>query len=266
MQLTAQERQRWLSERTAAIAGKNLAVRYGWKVGDTISLPSTIYVKKDGTRNWDVTIVAIIPATTTGLGRDLYFHHEYFNESVAFGANTLAYIMSRVSGAEAAERVRAAIDGHFASSAARTRTVPVSVYIRRGITQLGNVSAVVIAIIVIAFFTMMLITASTMGQSVRERAAELAVLKTLGFTDVALTSLVLGEATLMGVAGAAIAGALLAAIASAAAQDGTSTFIIATGHLLQSGVVLVVACSAAACALPLIQVWRESIAEGLRHE
>lgn len=266
LRLTPEEKERWLSLRTGALVGQAMATRQGWKKGDLVALPAAAHVKRDGTRDWPVTIVALIQPLTGGTGNDLYLHYDYFNESVAGPNNNLAYVMSRVTQASKAETVRDAIDGPLTNSSAPTKTTSLKAYVRRGITQLGNVGAVILAVIGVSFFTMLLITASTMGQSVRDRASEFAVMKTIGFTNLGISGLVVAEALLMSAIGSATALAAVISIGSAAAKAGQDLLPVVYGHLLSASLLLIVGCAAAACVLPLGQVWRESIVEGLRHE
>jgi putative ABC transport system permease protein len=265
IKLTQDEQQQWLTERSAAIVNRKLAGRQGWKRGDTVTLAGTTFMKRDGTRNWEVTIAGVFPPSTSGIG-EIYFHREYFNEAAALPGNVMTFVISRVSGAAAADRVREAIDTGTASSSAPTKTTSLNVYIRRGVAQLGNVSALVIAVIAISFFTMLLVTASTMGQSVRERAGEFAVMKTLGFTNVGVSSIVLCEALLMCLAGALLALGVMGLVSSVSGEEDQNILPLTLQHLIATSAALIAGCTIAACLLPLQQVWRESIVEGLRHE
>jgi putative ABC transport system permease protein len=265
IKLDDDERQQWLTQRTAAIVSEKLARRQGWKRGDTVSLAGSTFVKRDGSRNWEVTIAGVFPPGISGFG-ELYFHRDYFNESVAFGGNIMTFVISRVSGPAAGDRVREAIDAGTANSAAPSKTTSLNVYMRRGAAQLGNVSALVLSVIAVSFFTMLLVTASTMGQSVRERAGEFAVMKTLGFTDLAITALVLSEALLICLTGALLALGVMVLMSSTSTQQDQNILPLTLNHLLVSGAALIAGCTLAASLLPLQQIWRESIVEGLRHE
>jgi putative ABC transport system permease protein len=131
---------------------------------------------------------------------------------------------------------------------------------------MGNIGALVTAIASAVFFTMLLVTANTMGQSIRERINEIAVMKTLGFSSWSVTALVFGEALLVTAIGGFI-GLGLAAMLSGLIAKVMATFfpvlgIGASTYVL--GVVLVFVLGSCAAALPAAQAWRLKIVDALR--
>src|SRR5205823_11647674 len=91
----------------------------------------------------------------------------------------------------------AKLDAQFANSAAETKTSTEKAFLQGFVNQIGDVGAIMVAILVAVLFSILLVTANTMSQAVRERTNELAVLKTLGFSNGLVLTLVLAELLLM---------------------------------------------------------------------
>ncbi|HEV2701734.1 MAG TPA: FtsX-like permease family protein, partial [Steroidobacteraceae bacterium] len=131
--------------------------------------------------------------------------------------------------------------------------------------QTGDIGAIVIAIGIAVFFTMLLVSANTMAQSVRERTNEVAVLKTLGFSDPTVLVLVIGESLLLTVLGGALGmvGAMLAVgRIGSTLSDYLSAFLL-TPAALAVGVALILVLGVAAGLLPAVRAARLRIVEGL---
>ena len=189
------------AQRSAVVAEVGLAETYGWQVGDMIPLLGTIWTKADGTRNWEFELVGTfsLPDSSRPL---MLLQYEYVNESVeermkdATGRWTV-----RLSDPDQADNVAAAIDQFFENSANPVRTVTEDEASRQMATQLGDIGFIVSTIMAAVFFTILLLTGNTMAQSLRERIPELAVLKTLGFTDSAVSLIVLAEGVTLSLVG-----------------------------------------------------------------
>ncbi|HEX5689460.1 MAG TPA: ABC transporter permease, partial [Roseiflexaceae bacterium] len=197
--VSKEDRARWMSDRTSALIGRAYADRFGWKVGDRVPLRSNIYRRPDGGNTWELTIAGIWDAAQPGVDtQQIFFHYDYFEETLPEGADSfrgyVGWYVIRIESADATQRVSAAIDALFANSAAETKTATEKAFVQAFVNQMGDIGTIVIAVASAVFFTMLLVTANTMAQSVRERTSELGVLKTLGFRDAAVLWLVLGEA------------------------------------------------------------------------
>jgi len=259
---------RWRADRRAVLVGADLVRRFGWKPGDIVALRSNIWPRADGGNVWELQI-----AGTYGLRNDIgdktsmYFRQDYFTESLAQGARGLVgwYVVAVDDPAVAADVARR-IDVLFANSRYETRTSSEKAFAQGFANQIGNIGAILTAVVSAVFFTMLLVTANTMAQSVRERTGELAVLKTLGFTNAGVMAMVLGEAVLLttlgGAAGLALATLLVAALADAIAQYlpvfevSSSIWVRALALMLGLGI--------AAGAAPAWQALRLRIAAALR--
>lgn len=203
------------ANRIGAIAGKSLAERFGWRVGDRIPIQATIWPKADGSNDWEFELVG------TFAGRDeatrsqegtLLFRWDYFDEARAFERGTTGIYIARVEDPARLAAVAAEIDRGFRNSGHETKSGSEKAFNASFIAQLGDIGLIVTAILSAVFFTILLVTANTMAQSVRERIPEIAILKTLGFDDRTALALVLCEALALCALGALIGMGVVAAI------------------------------------------------------
>ena len=260
--LTDEEQQRWLANRTGAIVDRATAERFGWSVGDRIPLQGTIWRPRDGA-TWEFTIEAIVDGST-GSAAQFLFHHEYLAEANVRGRGTVGQYIVRVDDSARSVEIAAAIDGRFANSPAETRTTTEQAFLQSLADQLGNVGAMLTAILGAVFFTLLLITTNTMAQAIRERTSELAVLKTLGFTSGRVLALVLLEAGLLAVVGGAAGLGLVSVILSGG--DPTGGFLpefAIPPHDLLVGAGLVVALGGISATWPGLRATRLQIVDGL---
>jgi putative ABC transport system permease protein len=132
------------------------------------------------------------------------FHYELFDEGRSFGKGRSAGSRSASSIRRNPRRSRAKIDALFANSPNETKTQPAKDFAMSFVKQFGDVGFVLRAILGAVFFTLLFLTGNTMMQSVRERTPELAVLKTLGFSDAKVVGLVIGESLLLCVLAAVV--------------------------------------------------------------
>jgi putative ABC transport system permease protein len=259
------QQQAWLKDRGSAIVGRVLAQRFGWNVGDTVPLRSNIWMRSDGTNIWPLKIAGIYNAEN-GDNQGLYLQYEYFNESRALGRDSIGWVVERVEDPSRSEDIARRIDAMFANSSAETKTATEKAFIQGFANQLGNIGALLTAIASAVFFTMLLVTANTMGQSIRERLNEIAVLKTLGFSDRGVTSLVFAESLLITASGG-ILGLLLASGAVKALGAALQQYFPLIGMPPDAwtiGAALILVLGSLAAALPCYQAARLRIADALR--
>ena len=217
------DRDAWFANQQGLIAGKSIAERFGWNKGDRIPINSNIFTQFDGSSTWEFDVVAIYegvdPQTDTN---SVYFHYPYFNETQSFGGDFIGFMGVRTSDPDRNEAVIAAIDDMFANSPAETETVPEKVFNKAFIEQIGNLSLILTSVVLAAFFVILVIVGNSMILSIRERTAEIGVMKTLGFTSGRIFRMVLAESLLVallgGVIGLGVAGFLVTAINSAPIQ------------------------------------------------
>jgi putative ABC transport system permease protein len=232
-QLSAAEREAFRNTRTGAVVGQRLADRYHWKLGDKIPLQATIFPQKGGGNTWTLDLVGVFHESDPKQ-RDqedaLFFNWDYFDEARAFGTGNVGWYVSRVSDRGQSGRVAAAIDALSLNSDHETKTQTEQAFQASFVSQFGDIGMIVGFIMGAVFFTLILLTGNTMAQAVRERIPELAVLKTIGFSNRTVLLLVLAESVLLIVMGGA-GGLLLAGVAVSAltAQLGSSLPLLPVG-------------------------------------
>ena len=191
------QRQAWLADRSGILVGRALADLYGWKPGEAVPLNSAIWRHSDGSFVWEVTVRAIFDAPEGGDTRNLIMHQDYFEEAKAFGKGLVGWYLVKVREPDLAQSVSKQIDLMFANSPAETKTSSERAMAQSFVNQVGNIGKILGAIVSAVFFTMLIVTANTMAQSVRERTSEIGVMKTLGYTNSGVLGLVLAEALLV---------------------------------------------------------------------
>lgn len=199
--LPPEQMKAWLATRTGAIVGRNTAERFGWKIGDKIPIMSPIWLRK----TWEFDLVGIYDGRDKGTDTTgFYFRYDFFDESRKaqnWGQGLVGWYTIRVQDPAQAAEVARRVDEEFANSPAETKTEPEGAFIQGWANQIGNIALIVAAILGAVFFTILLVTGSTMSQSVRERIGELGVLKAIGFTNGQVLSLVLAESCLLTIVG-----------------------------------------------------------------
>lgn len=210
------ERRAFRDTRTGAIVGDSLARAFGWKVGDRIPLQATIFPQKDGSNTWLFDLVGIYHTVDPRLRSTEYnfwFHWSYFDEARQIGNGSVGYYIEKLASTRDARRVAQAIDALSEDSDHETKTESEQSFTTALVSQLADIGLIVGSIMGAVFFTLVLLTGNTMAQGVRERIPELAVLKTLGFSNTGVLAMVLTESVLLlalgGVAGMLLAGAIV---------------------------------------------------------
>ncbi len=255
----------WRADRTGAIVGDGIAKRYGWKVGDTVPMKSNIYRRKDGAGAWPVKITAIYHSENQD-PNTVFLHYAYYNETVTFGVDSVGWVISQLKDPTTVETTSRAVDAMFANSRTETKTSTEKAVAQSFANQIGNIGAILTFVVSAVFFAMLLVTANTMAQSVRERTPELAVLKTLGFTDNAVLTLVLAESLLVTLVGGVL-GLGTATLATAALGASLKSFLpffqIPPLAYLQAAL-YVLALGVAAGVVPAVAAMRLQIVTALR--
>ena len=260
------ERKAFLADRVGAVAGRKLADKYGWKVGDQIPLRGTIY---PGT--WTFTLRGIYDGAEAGTDTStFFFHFDYLNESIKRlyprrGDQTGVFV-ERLRDPEAAAAVSQAIDTTFRNSLAETLTETEKAF------QLGFVAmseAILLAIQAVSYVVIVIIMAvmaNTMAMTARERYGEYATFKALGFSNGFVVMLIvaesLGIALLGGLLGVAFTFPMADVFASSVGSILTGFRVSETTIGLQVGAAFVIGLVAAA--VPAWNAARIRIVDGLR--
>lgn len=235
--------------RTGAVVGESLAKRFGWKIGDKIPLQATIFPHKSTGNTWTFDLVGIFHARDP---RDrnreelMLFQYDYFNEGRTFGQGTVGWYIVKVNNPEHANEVAQAIDKLTANSDAETKTQTEKEFQLAFAKQLGDIGLIVTSIMGAVFFTILLLTGNTMSQAIRERIPELAVLKTIGFSNMSVLNLILAEAVLLvalggliGLVGAVFAvGGLNSAFAGGNFSVGSQSWLVGLAIMIALGLTI----------------------------
>jgi putative ABC transport system permease protein len=259
----------WLADRTGALVGVETARRFGWKIGDRVPLQGTIYRRPDG-RPWELTIDAIYNSAENNADKtQFFFHYAYLNETIpkgAYGNDEVSWYVIKVADPRQAELVARRLDALFANSSSETKTATEKVFVSSFASQIGDIGTIMIGIAGAVLFTILLVTSNTMAQAIRERTSELAILKTLGFSETKIFGLVLAESCLLALVGGA-AGLGLSWAAITLVGDPTHGMlppIYLPGRDVAFAVGLIAALGLATGILPALQARRLKIVDALR--
>ncbi len=249
-------------DRQGAIAGRKIAERFGWKVGDRIPLKSSFF----GVRDWEFNLDGIYTNEKKGVEDQFWFHWDYFEEKVPERVKgRVGWWTLRVENPDDAVRIAKAIDAEFANSPDETKTDTESNFAANWVKQMGNIEFLILSIGGVVFFTLLLVTGNTMAIAVRERTAELAVLKAIGYSNRFVMFLVLGEALVI----AAIGGALGMGLAKLISLRGDPTggllpIFFLPNKAVVLGVAIALAIGAASGLLPALGAMRLRVVDALR--
>jgi putative ABC transport system permease protein len=184
----------WQHDRTGCIVDVTLAKKYGWKIGDRVTLQANIFPV-----NLDLTIRGIYHRDPPQ--NALYFDAKYLEESVPWFKGQAGWYAAQVDSAENVARASKEIDNMFHNSPLQTKTESERAFQLGFVSSLGNVKAFILSICAAVVFAIMLVSANTMAMSVRSRTREVAVLKTLGFTRQRVLSIFISESVALALAG-----------------------------------------------------------------
>lgn len=250
----------YLDEKVALIASRKIAQKYGWKVGDRVTLRSPGY-------NIVLELVLRGIYTSSEDETQLSFHWKYLNDVLGHLNKPGAFWVLARSPDDVPALMRE-IDSMFHNSDAETRTQPMKQFVLDFLAMLGNVKLILLSVSAAVVFAVLLIVANTMGMTIRERTAELAVLRTLGFQTRHVLGLLGAESLVISVGGA-LAGCLIAWLLftlTAGYQMAGAMPIYIQVDVPTAGIALAVATGIAVVStlLPAYRAAHANIAEALR--
>lgn len=259
--------------RTGALVGRDLAEKYGWKVGDHIPLTIPWSVRKDGTHHWEFDLVGTYWYDEKLTGRKtpanrMLINYDYLNESSKYPNLVLFYIV-RIHEPQQATAVGRAIDGLFLNSQYPTLTQPESEFWAGLNKQTGNIGAMITSILAAVFFTLVLVAGNGMMQAFRERIPELAVMKTVGFTNRNIVALVVAESVALCVVAGSLGLALAMLTVPALQKAGVQTPVFAIDNATADnataavGLLLAAMLGVVAALIPAWKAARLSVVEAL---
>ena len=254
--------QAWRQDRAGALVDVTLANKYGWKIGDRITLQGNIFPA-----DLNLTIRAIYHRDPPQ--NALYFNAKYLEEAVPGFKGQAGWYSAQIDSPDHVAQASRTIDEMFRNSPLQTKTESEKAFQLGFVASLGNVKAFILSICGAVMFAIMLVSANTMAMSVRSRTREVAVLKTLGFTRRRLLSIFVSESVAL-----ALAGGVLGVLIAIPVISGMTHRFIGLGIPLDMKVNPITAAIALLVAvvlgivsgyLPAYRASRMNIVDALRH-
>jgi putative ABC transport system permease protein len=252
----------FLQDRSAALIGERLLDQFGWKLGQNVTLQGTIFPG-----DWTFTIRGVYTPTDPAIGDDvLIFHHAMLDERIG-RAGIAGWYIIQIDDPDRAAAIARSIDDMFRNSSYATKTGTEREFQASFATMWGNVSLLMSTIGIAVVFAILLVTANAMMMSARERTGEIAVLKTIGFTDRTLFGLVMLEAGVLALTGAVIGlgGAKLLYQVTKFNGMGFLPGFSVTGTTLLLGTGVALLLMLASGLVPALRAARLSVVQALRH-
>jgi putative ABC transport system permease protein len=253
-----------LHTRNGALVGEDLAKERGWKIGDRLPLGSAVWTRKDGAENWDFEIVGSYRSPSGRVPTsELWINYDYFDEARAAANGTVTLYFLKIHDSSSAAAISERIDALFANSTNETQTQSEKDWVRAQIAQIGDIAFFVNAIILAVMFALCFVTGNTMMQSVRARIPELAVLKTYGFSNTAVMSLVLAESVILCSVAAALGIGIAAVISPPIYRQFGAGGLNLPVAVVAAGMGLAILFAIVSASLPALRAQRLSIVDAL---
>jgi len=253
--------QGFLSDKAGCVAGEAIAKRFGWKIGDRIPIQGAIFPG-----NWEFNLRAIYKGSrkqddTT----QFWFRHDYLEEKAPpWLKGLVGWYTIRIADPGESAQVAKTIDERFSNSAWETRAMSEKAMAATFAKMQGNIEFLLMSIGAIVFFTLLLVTGNTMAIAVRERTAELAVLKAVGFSDRFLLFFVLVESLLIAAVGGALGLGLAELVALNNPMAAMLPFFYISGAALVAGLVLTAVVGMVSGLIPALTASRLRVIDAMR--
>lgn len=251
----------FLADRQGCIISPPLADRFGFKLGNRIPLEGTIW---QGT--WELNVRGVYKVQRREmLTSELWFQYAYLEEQRPFFKGTVGWYVVKVDDPANAVEAAKAIDARFRNSPFETKTDTEKAFAAGFANQIGNIRLLIMSIGSVVFFTLLLVTGNAIAIAVRERTNELAVMKTVGFSDISILSLIMAESLVVAAIGGGV-GLALAKLFTLGGDPtgGMLTYFYLSGKSVAAGFCLALAAGAAAGIIPAVGAMRLKIVDALR--
>lgn len=264
--LSPEQKRLFISDRKGCIAGRKLADRFGWKVGDNITLKGTIFPG-----NWELVLRGIYDGAEKSTDESqLFFHWNYLNETlkknVSRRADQTGIFLIALKSPKDASETSLAIDALFKNSLAETLTETEKAF---QLSFISMTEAIVVAIQIVSFVVILIImavVANTMAMTARERIGEYAIFKAMGFKSWHITGMVFGESMFISITGCALGIAMTFPVAQKFGEEMGAFFpVFQVEHAtLYMDVVFALLIGFVAAVFPAWRANNIKIADGLR--
>jgi putative ABC transport system permease protein len=260
------KKEAFLKDQKGCVIGRKLADRFGWKIGDIITLKGTIFLG-----NWDFVVRAIYQGRDKDTDESqLFFHWDYLNEiqkKVLPGwADQVGYYMIAVTRPEVSGDVAVAVDQIFKNSLAETLTETEKAFQQGFVAMSGAIVTAIQIVSFVVIFIIMAVVANTMAMTTRERIGEYAILKTLGFGGGHITALIFGESMVITIIGCLLGVVLTFPAAKVFSHELGAYFPVFNigRETLYLNLVIALAIGFVAAIIPTRRAIKIRIADGLR--
>ncbi|HYC58873.1 MAG TPA: FtsX-like permease family protein [Thermoanaerobaculia bacterium] len=252
----------YMADRTGAIVGPELVKRWGWKIGDRVTLTSTIYPF-----NPTLTIRGVYKHSFDT--SSFFFHFDYFHEATKeMTGSTVGTFWARVKNSQDMSRISGEIDAKFKNSQYPTETFTEKEFQQQFMAMIGNIKLLFTTVSICAILMVVLLAAITMSMAARERVTEIAVLKAIGFSRGTILTLMLIEFVTLGLFGGALGTFGAKAVhASVNMTEITQGFLVGFGVNTETVLTCLIAAIVVgflAGGLPAVRSAQLSVVDGLR--
>jgi putative ABC transport system permease protein len=258
------EVQAFVKDRAGCLVGIKTMERFGWKLGDKITLRGTLWPCDP-----ELTIRGVYRG---GIDEtNLFFHHDYMDELVGkLGLVGTFWIVA--DNPDVIPELVPRIDAMFANTDAETKTETERAFVLEFVSMIGNVKLLIGSICTVVVFTMILVTASTMSMAIRERSREISILKAVGFDGKQIFGLILAESFGLAAVGGVLGcfGAwfgtwfLFQHVNIAAVTNGLFIKFEVTPHIVVTGMLIALGLGVVSALVPAYTSIRTSVVAGLK--
>jgi putative ABC transport system permease protein len=264
--LSPPETKAFLADRKGFVAGRKLAARYHWKIGDQVTLKGTIYPG-----NWDFVLRGIYRGRDETVDETQFlFHWDYLNETIKKispgRADQVGFYMIAVTRPDVAPDVALSVDRYFRNSLAETLTETEKAFNQGFIAMSGAIVTAIQMVSFVVILIIMAVVANTMAMTTRERIGDYAIMKTLGFGGGSIATMIFGESLVISLTGC-LTGMILTFPAARAFGHTLSTYFpifIVSDQTLWLDLLAAFLIAFFAAIIPARRAIRVGIAEGLR--
>ncbi|MEM9355105.1 MAG: FtsX-like permease family protein, partial [Pseudomonadota bacterium] len=241
----------FLSQRGSMLVGEAMAKRFGWRVGDQVPILNRRIARKDGSETWTFQIAGVFKGTSAYVDTSfIYIHYDLLNEARSAEKDTITFVVTKPATGQDPGELGESIDRLFETASDRTTTDSERSFAQTFVAQFGDLAVVTVLILGAAFFSLLIIVASTTALAIQQRARDVGILKGIGFSHTHILALLISESLFVilvsGVAGLALATLLVQSAAGHMVQIAPGMTVSPTimGVSLVSMVVMAVVASA----------------------
>jgi len=254
----------FLRDRNGCLAGRALADKYGWRIGDVITLKSDIFPL-----TVRLTLRCIYRSKKLSDEMGLHFHYKLMEEGIPYFKGRIGTLWVRAKHPDDVPGLIERIDRHFSDAVEPTTSETENAFQLAFLKMMGNYSAMIHSITAAVLVAILIVTANTMAMAIRERTTEIAVFRAMGFTGLQVLGLLMAEGLLLSVLGG-VMGLGLAGLMAGVVRSTAGTFLPYLQDFTIAGEVLMFCLNATvgvgllSTFIPAYQAVRRPIIEGLR--